>query len=101
MKQLFFLLLPLLATACSDAPATKTTSAADGANVYRQYCTVCHGADGQLGLNGAFNLATSTLSEAMTVEVITYGRNAMAPYEELLSKEEIAAVTDYILTLRR
>lgn len=101
MKKILVLLIPCLMAACGSSEQEKPVASADGSKVYRQYCTVCHGADGQLGLNGAFNLATSTLSKEMAMEVITHGRNAMAPYEDLLTEAEIMAVTEYILTLRQ
>lgn len=74
---------------------------ADGKAIYRQYCKLCHGADGQLGLNNAANLAASLLTKEELITVITYGRNTMQPYEEVLSPTEIDAVAAYVLSLRQ
>lgn len=94
--------LVLVATSCGD---NKTTTAAsespDGKAIYTQYCKLCHGADGQLGLNMAANLAQSELDKAGMVEVITHGRNTMQSYEGILTEAEIDAVADYVLTLRK
>lgn len=71
-----------------------------GKKVYMANCKLCHGADGQLGLNGASNLALSILTKSEAVEIITHGRNTMQPFETLLTEKEIDAVAEYILTLR-
>lgn len=54
-----------------------------------------------MGLNGAANLAISTLSKEESVEVITNGRKLMAPYKSILSEQEISQVADHVLTLRQ
>lgn len=72
-----------------------------GKLVYTQYCVTCHGSDGQLGLNGAANLASSKLNKEERITVITNGRNLMAPYRKILTQKQIGDVTDYILTFNR
>ena len=67
----------------------------NGPAIFRQNCVVCHGNDGKLGLNGAKDLSQSTLSLQERILVITHGRNAMAPWEGLLSAAEIEAVADF------
>lgn len=54
-----------------------------------------------MGLNGAANLAISTLTKEEAMQVITNGRKLMAPYKSILSAEEIDAVAGYVLTLRQ
>lgn len=71
------------------------TAADDGKKIFRTYCVSCHGVQGDLGSNGAFNLVTSTLSFEEKVLVITKGRNAMTAFGKVLSPEQIEAVARY------
>jgi cytochrome c6 len=104
---LFILLV--LGNACgSDTRPTTAQHAAatqpsppEGAAVYRQYCVACHGADGKLGLNGAGDLTMSKLSLEERITQIAKGKNMMAPFEEMLSPEEIKAVAKYTLSLKK
>ena len=63
-------------------------------------CATCHGRTGDLGMNGAKDLVTSTIPRDEAIAVITSGRAGMMAYGTMLSKKEIAAVTDHVLTLR-
>ena len=93
----------LFATACGSAgeqnKAAAQSAAAitipDGAAIFRQYCVTCHGADGKLGLNGAKDLTISTLTLEERINVITYGKKVMTPFNEVLTPEEIKAVAEY------
>ena len=76
-------------------------SAPDGAAVFRKNCTTCHGADGALGLNGAKDLGASTLSLEERVIIITEGKKLMTPFGAILSPEEIKAVAEHTLTLKK
>jgi mono/diheme cytochrome c family protein len=101
MKKLFlFTVLAVLIWACAkksgDAPAT----AADGAKIYKQYCVLCHGADGKLGINSAKDLSVSTLTEQERIVMVTEGKNAMTPFKGVLTPEEIKAVVAYTFTLK-
>lgn len=73
----------------------------DGMAVFRQYCLVCHGADGKLGLNGAKDLSVSALTLEERLNIITNGKKLMTPFNEVLSPEEIKAVAEYTLTLKK
>jgi cytochrome c6 len=91
--------------ACSSREvdkATANTSGAppDGRAIFKQYCIVCHGADGKLGLNGAKDLTQTTFSLDERIALITNGKNMMTPFGELLSAEEIRAVANYTLKLK-
>lgn len=86
--------------ASSNQMASVSAPPADGAAIYRQYCVLCHGANGKLGLNGAGDLTKSKLSLKERITQITKGKNMMQPYEELLTKEEIKAVAKYTLSLK-
>lgn len=71
-----------------------------GQSIFKQYCVLCHGANGKLGVNGAKDLTASPLALDERIQVITYGRNNMTPYKGLLTDEEIRAVAEYTLSLK-
>lgn len=109
---LVFLLIATFIYACggSDTPeesssttkqATTSTPQVDGKKIYKQYCVTCHGLYGDMGASGAFNLTTSELPVADRIVVITKGRGAMTPFENLLDADEIAAVAEYTLELKK
>ena len=98
------------AAACSSEQASRTSASAetsrakltpDGMAVFRQYCITCHGSDGKLGLNGAKDLTVSPLTNEERINIITNGRKMMTPFKEVLSPEEILAVADYTLSLKK
>lgn len=84
--------------AAAQTPAAPATP--DGKAIFRQYCVTCHGADGKLGLNGAKDLTASILTLEERINVITYGRKVMTPFNEVLTPEEIRAVAEYTQQLK-
>lgn len=76
------------------------TGPVDGKLIFENNCVLCHGADGAKEYNGAANLHTSMLDKNNIISIVTNGKNTMMPYKELLSAEEIEAVSTYIITLR-
>jgi len=109
-KLLFFAFVAAFIIACGskDAGSKKTNKAktvaakeVDGAKVYKTYCVICHGSKGNMGSNGAFNLTTSELSVDERIAVIKKGRGVMTPFEGVLKEDEIKAVAEYTLTLKK
>jgi len=108
---LFFLLFIVACESAQEKIARRSSEAAGGANsahflpdgsaVFRKNCTTCHGANGSLGLNGAKDLSTSTLSLEERVNIITEGKKLMTPFGKLLSPEEIKAVAEYTISLKK
>jgi cytochrome c551 len=99
--------LTLLFGACADGEGdpstddgttpieTDTPSGIDGARVYADECSVCHGSDGS-GLSGPdLNVVTPGLDEAMLEDVIINGIGSMPPIS--LFDDELDAVVSYIL----
>lgn len=99
-KILVTLLLLAIIIACSGNDAARGTSAIDGEAIYKKYCTLCHGANGKLGLNGSKDITISKLTEPERIVQITKGKNTMTPFEGILSPEEIKAVAAYSMTLK-
>jgi mono/diheme cytochrome c family protein len=93
-----------LASCGNDTQTTTTNNAPQveyGINIFRKNCVSCHGAEGNMGFNGAFDLTKSVLSADERIAVITNGRKAMTPFKQLLSEAEIKAVADYTLSLKK
>lgn len=89
------------ATTDSAGGSASAAPANEGAKIYKSYCVTCHGLYGDMGASGAFNLQTTQLTLEERVQVITNGRNAMTPFGKLLTPEQIQAVADYTLTLKK
>ena len=106
MQYLIFLCALLLLTNCtSSGNADKgndeiQTVVITGKKIYSQYCVLCHGVDGKLGLNGSKDLTLSELSIDSVLIQIKNGKGAMLPYKDVLSRAEIDSVTQYIISLR-
>lgn len=104
----------LSTTSSSSSPKTEaTTSSSSGGDVkkassnrkgrliYKQYCVICHGADGTLGVSNATDLTQSTTTMEERIEQITNGKGLMTPYKDILSEEQILAVAEYVEELRK
>ena len=79
----------------------KTVASANGKEIYEAQCTSCHGADGKSGMSGAKDLSASQLKSDEKINIITNGKNAMKGYKEVLTAEQISAVTEFTETLKK
>ena len=71
-----------------------------GAKIFKQYCILCHGADGKLGLNGAKDITVSLLTFEERIILITQGKNTMTPFEGILTEDEIKAAANYSMSIK-
>lgn len=71
-----------------------------GQSLYESNCTSCHGEDGRLCVLGAKDLSVSIMTKEQMMEIITNGKNTMTPYGNVLNKEEITSIADYVQILR-
>jgi len=94
-----FISLVLGFSSCREGSAA--SGKADGAELYKKHCRLCHGVDGTLGLSGAADLSRSALSPEDSRRVSESGRRTMQAFGGVLSEEEIRAVTDYVISLRK
>ncbi len=94
----FFLIIVSfgLAQKAKSEKAGPKTLVISGKEIFEEKCVLCHGNDGKLGLNGAKDLSITPMNHAGIVEMIANGKNGMAAYKEVLSAEQIEAVTLYI-----
>ncbi len=98
-----FLALFILSWACQDKEGSGNAAkeiAQDGQSIFKKQCVTCHGLQGDMGAGGAANLRQSQLSVEERIMVITKGRNAMQPYEAILSADQIKEVAQYTMMLR-
>jgi mono/diheme cytochrome c family protein len=85
----------------SKKPVNKAAASVDGKEIYSANCASCHGDDGKAGILGAYDLSATTLDKNGMVEVVKNGKERMAPYKGVLTDEQIAAVCDYVMTLKK
>ena len=72
-----------------------------GEKIFKQYCVLCHGVDGKLGLNGSKDLTISKLPMDSVFRQIRKGKGTMPPYMDVLSDAEIDSVYNYVISLRK
>jgi cytochrome c6 len=85
----------------SMEPVAEDTPAVDGTKLFKQYCELCHGADGKLGANGSKDLSISDFDLNERIAMVTKGKGLMTPFENILSLSEIKAVVEYSMTLKK
>ncbi len=73
----------------------------NGKAIYTAACVVCHGPDGKLGVGGAKDLTTSTLTHAEKVDMITHGKGLMTPFKGQLTEQEIDEVASYVDSIKK
>jgi cytochrome c6 len=81
---------------------------AQGADLFKSKCAMCHGPDGtgsKMGKTmGAHDFTTAEvqkMSDAELTETITNGKNKMPKYGDKLKPEEIKGLVAYIRTLKK
>jgi len=102
-KRSFPVLIMLLLLACGGASVdTADTTRKDktpGHDLFNKNCTLCHGRDGKMGINGAKDLTLSTLTRAEMIAIVEQGKGQMMPYKNVLSAKEIELVVEHVRTL--
>ena len=85
----------------SDSKSTSSATNRKGRLIYKQYCVLCHGADGKLAVSDAKDLSVSTISMEERINQITNGKGLMTPYKDILSEDQIQAVAEYLDELKK
>jgi cytochrome c6 len=81
----------------------------NGAEIYKEHCSACHGKAGKGDTIFGKNLEIRSLasdevqnqSDNELVSVISKGKNRMPPFERKLSRDEIREVLKYIRSLKK
>jgi len=92
---------PGVAQASGSSAKSPSSTNRKGKLIYKQYCVICHGADGTLGVSDATDLSKSNVSMEERIDQITNGKGLMTPYKDILSEEQIKAVADYLDELKK
>ncbi len=74
--------------------SSSTTSTNDGAALYTQNCSLCHGGDGKLGASGASDISATHLDVAGIKDVILNGKGNMTPIR--VSEEHAEMIAEYV-----
>lgn len=90
---------PFMSDEKKKLDTTNVPVAQVGRKIYEEKCTLCHGADGKLGLSGAKDLTQSTLTHTEKVDLVMNGKNAMMSFKEQLTPEQVEAVVHYVEAL--
>lgn len=102
---LLFLSVVIFSSCGSSSAADQgnaTSTAIDPEMVRKLYhakCSICHGADGKLGVANSKDLSLSVLNKEEVVAMIRYGKNTMPP-QTTLTDEQVDALADFTLNLR-
>lgn len=72
-----------------------------GQEIFSNRCTSCHGIDGKLGFGGAKDLTLSKKTLPEIIHQVTHGKGAMAPFQNILTSDEIHSVSEYALSLQK
>lgn len=92
----------ILLIACTGNSDTQGTHGrVSGADLFKRHCVLCHGATGNLGLNGAGDLTRSKLNREQRIAIISNGKAAMPVFSKLLTEKEIEAVAEYTFSLSK
>ena len=63
--------------------------------IYQRHCAHCHGNRGDVGTDSVY-LNESDMSEDQIAEATRYGVGMMPGYDDILTDEEIEAVSNYV-----
>jgi cytochrome c551 len=83
-------------TGVSTTTTAATPAAADGASVFSNNCSICHGQKGEGG-NGGPNIQQGK-TDALVMHQVTNGGGGMPAFGSQLTPAEIQAVAKYVST---
>ena len=95
------LLSILLFVACGSGNQQTPTGQVSTDVLYGRKCAVCHGREGNAMASGSPDLTKSTLSKEMIIATITQGKGKMPSQKDVLTKEEISALADFVIGSRK
>lgn len=77
---------------------TPPATFASGAEIYEEYCTICHGGMGYGGVGPALQGNDELANTAYTVSRIVMGGNGMPAFNRVLSSAQMAEIATFIRT---
>jgi mono/diheme cytochrome c family protein len=86
----------------TNDPEQQQQDIIDPKALYFDNCASCHGVDGKLGISGASDLSSSTLTVEEVIAVLEKGRKNMPAMKEILGGDDpVSKVAEYTLELRK
>jgi mono/diheme cytochrome c family protein len=82
----------------APVPAAGSTATIDGAALFAQNCSGCHGDKG-VGGKRAPKLAGRHLASGEAIKIIGSGKGRMPAFGTRLKSDQISAIADYVTTL--
>ena len=98
-----FAVVVLSFSSCDGGKSKENAVAPTGAELQRLFntkCGICHGADGKMMSAGSPDLTVSVKSKEEVVHQIEFGKGTMPAQKDVLSKTEIEALADYVMSFR-
>jgi mono/diheme cytochrome c family protein len=95
-KRTIPMLIPLLIFACGES-SESSVQTLEVKQLYKKYCTACHGPDGKKQFNDAPDLSVSQLTIEDRMHLIRNGKGLMVAYKGILTEEEIRLLAEYTL----
>ncbi len=96
---LLFICFSAIYISCSGGSG-KSENSEQIAGLWKQNCSICHGNDGRLGVNGAKDLRLSELDLDSRMLVISNGRGKMIGFKNSLSVDQIKSLAQYTFTFK-
>ena len=93
----FFLIL--VSCSINETNNDSSSEAINGEKLYNSNCAACHQINGEGGVSGAKDLRITKLDAAGIKLMVQNGKEAMMPFKEMLSDEEIDSVVAYVQKL--
>jgi cytochrome c6 len=107
MKKINVQVLTLL-TALAVVLTLSLSAHAQGADLYKAKCAMCHGPDGtgsamgkKMGAHDFTSADVQKMSDGDLTDTISKGKNKMPAYADKLKPEEIKGLVAYIRTLKK
>jgi mono/diheme cytochrome c family protein len=100
----------ILILTCLFGFVLPTMALGDGKNDFNAHCSQCHGGNAKTNARRALllkidpkklYLKASEMNQTEMVEITEKGRNQMPGFEKQLTKEQIAAIVEYVMTLKK
>ena len=99
VKYILGIVILSLGCLCSFSP--DATQLPVGAQLFSGKCAKCHGPDGSREKGGVHNLHLSKLTHPDIVLMIENGKKGMPSFKKKYTADEIQALADYVMTLRK
>ncbi|HAS40070.1 MAG TPA: hypothetical protein DCS93_06300 [Microscillaceae bacterium] len=78
----------------------ESAKAINGKKLFTIHCVSCHGADGNLAIEGKI-LTKTKYQRPQIITQMYYGKGLMSSFKGVVSEEEMVAIAAYVISLRK